>query len=225
MNFFYIIILIFISNWNVQAADATRPAQINLNSFSKEKLSLALTQCGIKLLGTIKHIPICNGNRCQGGYDSNHSITESEISDNITEFTWGLGFNNKYDSHHSYDGTSYSFLLWAKLKEPGPSPLWVYFSDHYSDDGRGISQSDKIPLVSDGNMPLFSFTQTVTHHCHFDEFGRRICGPKSVQYSQPTWILGNSFKEIVPWRNSETGIILDRFVNFGYFMTCVESEF
>ncbi len=209
--------LIFLS-LNGGAAVNITSANIDLSKFSGKALESAFTLCGIKILSTLKSMPICTGDRCVGGYYSNHNMSTSVIDENVTEHTWSFRFQNDYRSHHPYDGTSYSFKLIASTGIKDIAPLMIAIEEYYS------HKSDKISVVSDGNMPAFRVTKKLIPNCRYDEWGRRICGSSTIEYSDPVWVVGKDFRDVVPWKNSETGVILKQEVNFGYFMRCVESK-
>ena len=125
------------------------------------------------------------------------------------------------------------FPILSKNIELFPHPyLRLHFIKTFSETPTREKITAEAHLVSTSSMPILNFKKIYAEVsnpiCHFDEYGNKVCTEPPApsfpfKYVSPFWLLKDDYKPIANWKNAETGIVLDKQINFADYIRCVEA--
>lgn len=208
-------------------AEQTIPAKIDTSKLTTKTANEAISQCGFNLVRQLRQFPVCKTPTygCVGSLESkNQTVYKKELND-TTQLNMTFGMYNKYADYHYYNGKSFSTDFFAFVMDPKSNgALSLIFTDNSRDEAAGKEFHQRVPLITDAELPQLRFSRKEIKHCTHDQWGAEHCESSTYEYSRPQWVWMNKMATAANWKNSDTNVVLNKTADFAKYMSCVEQN-
>lgn len=232
MKTLLLILAVALLNVIPAVADQSTPANIDVSKFSEVLAAEVIFICGNKLINETIHLinceqdtPACDASmsKHEGKFIEKKSNSEYDVYWHYNLF-YGyetkFGYNGKDDSKHSISiNANIDKKINAKV-----TPLETSFFEAVNfEKHSGKNSLFSADLISDSNMPILKISKNILTHCQYDNWGNQNCEPNTYEYKSAAWVLGDNYSPVANWKNSKTGVIINKKVNFQDYINCIES--